>query len=192
MNKAELRKKMIYFRDSLSMEERNTKSHAIKTQLTKLKAYQDAEVIFVYVSFRSEVDTRCFIKRAKKDGKRIAVPVSIPKGKVLQPCEISSLDDLVPGTWGILEPIKGNCRPVDSKEIDLAVVPGLAFDYCFHRLGYGAGYYDRFLPSLRKETTKVGIGYDFQLLDRIPVEEFDVPLSGIITEVRLLLENEID
>jgi 5-formyltetrahydrofolate cyclo-ligase len=192
MNKAELRKKMIFIRDSLSIEERKTKSHAIKSHLTKLKAYQDAEVVFVYVSFRSEVDTRCFIKEAKKNGKRIAVPISIPKGKVLQPCEISGLDELVPGTWGILEPIKENCRPVDSKEIDIAVVPGLAFDNCFHRLGYGAGYYDRFLPSLRKNAIKIGLGYDFQLLDRLPVEEFDVPLSGIITEDRLLLENEFD
>lgn len=81
MNKAELRKKMIFIRDSLSIEERKTKSHAIKSHLTKLKAYQDAEVVFVYVSFRSEVDTRCFIKEAKKNGKRIAVPISIPKGK---------------------------------------------------------------------------------------------------------------
>ena len=191
MNKAELRKKMIFIRDSLSIEERKTKSHAIKSHLTKLKAYQDAEVVFVYVSFRSEVDTRCFIKEAKKNGKRIAVPISIPKGKVLQPVKYQAWMNC-PGIWGILEPIKENCRPVDSKEIDIAVVPGLAFDNCFHRLGYGAGYYDRFLPSLRKNAIKIGLGYDFQLLDRLPVEEFDVPLSGIITEDRLLLENEFD
>lgn len=192
MKKKQLREQMILERDRFSQSERESRSQLIVSQLVSLRAYQKAEVIFVYISFRSEVDTHRFIKRAKEDGKRIAVPISIPKDKVLLPFEISGLDDLAPGTWGILEPVKDSCRPVDSREIDLAVVPGLAFDHSFHRLGYGAGYYDRFLPSLRKDAVKLGIGYDFQLLDRLPVEKFDIPLDGVITNIGLLLKDGVD
>jgi 5-formyltetrahydrofolate cyclo-ligase len=183
---------MMSERDRISIREREIRSRRIESQLIGLQAYQNAEIIFVYVSFRSEVDTKSFIRKANEDGKRIAVPVSIPNGKILLPCEISGLDDLVPGTWGILEPDKDRQRLVDSRKIDLAVVPGLAFDHFFQRLGYGAGYYDRFLPSLREDAVKLGIGYDFQLIDRLPVEKYDIPLDGILTDIRLLVRDGVD
>lgn len=184
MNKADIRKKMISLRDSLSNEEVANRSQMIEFRLMNLEAYIVAQVIFIYVSFGNEINTKGFINKAIKDGKRIAVPLTIPKGKLLKPCEISSLDDLTPSNWGILEPTEANCRLVHSNEIDLAVVPGLAFDYNFNRIGYGAGYYDRFLPSLPSRAVKLGIGYDFQLLDRLPVGKFDFPLDGVLTETK--------
>src|SRR5690554_4377023 len=129
---------MITNRDQMSQEEREKKSSLIELQLIKLHAYQIANTIFAYVNFRSEVITKSFIKKAVEDGKRIAVPVCKPKDKILLPCEISGINDLVPGTWGILEPPKDNLKTIDAMDIDLVVVPGLAFDHSFHRLGYGA------------------------------------------------------
>ncbi len=187
MNKADLRKKMISLRNALSREEVKNRSQVITSRLLSLEAYKTAQVIIIFVSFGNEVNTKGFIDKAIEDGKRIAVPLCIPKGKVLLPCEITSMHDLAPGTWGILEPTREKCRPVNSNEIDLAVVPGLAFDYSLNRLGYGAGYYDRFLPTLPSEAVKLGIGYDFQLLNRIPVEKFDFPLTGVLTETKLFL-----
>ncbi len=103
------------------------------------------------------------------------------------PCEIRSLDELVPGTWGILEPPENSRKVVPAEEIDLAVVPGLAFDRQFNRLGYGAGYYDRFLPKLKKNAVKAGICYSIQLIDQIPVEAFDIAMDIIVTDTEVLV-----
>ncbi|HHU78837.1 MAG: 5-formyltetrahydrofolate cyclo-ligase [Caldicoprobacterales bacterium] len=191
MTKSELRKKMMLEREEINQEERASRSRSIEKRIRDLQAYRHASTILIYVSFRNEVDTKPLIQKAIEEGKRVAVPVSIPEGKVLLPCQITSLDDLIPGTWGILEPPEEKQRRIDVSEIDLTIVPGLAFDRCFHRLGYGAGYYDRFLPSLRKDAVKIGVGYDFQLLKKLPVEAYDVPLDGIVTDRRSLLRSNI-
>lgn len=189
MNKDELRRCMIERRNSLNNKDIEKKSQTIISNLSKLSVYKYSKFIFVYVSFRSEVITKGFIMNAIKDGKRIAVPITLAEKKIIQPCEIRSLNELAPGTWGILEPKKGNYKVVDSSQIDLAIVPGLAFDYSFNRLGYGAGYYDRFLPSMNSLAIKIGICYDFQLIDSLPAEKYDIPMDVIITEKRLLFRD---
>jgi len=190
MSKDELRKIMIFKRDSLNEKEHKRRSQIITSQILNLLAYLNSKTIFTYVSFRSEVDTKSFINKALKDHKRIAVPMTLAREKTIVPCEISSLDDLIPGTWSILEPKKDNCKLLDSKEIDLVIIPGLAFDNSFNRLGYGAGYYDRFLPSLNSSTVKLGIAFDFQLIEQIPHEDNDIQMDGIITDRRLLINKD--
>lgn len=181
MDKSELRKSMMNKRDSMPASIRLGHSKIIMDKLRHLSIYKDARLIFVYVSFRSEVETHSFINQALLDGKRIAVPLTITNGKLLLPCEITSLEELTVGTWGILEPDKDNIREIDYKEIDLALVPGLAFDPFGNRLGYGAGYYDRFLPNLRNSSVLVGMGFDFQLIDQVQAGPFDVPMDSILT-----------
>ena len=192
MNKSELRKHMVNMRSRIPAKIRTEKSQIIMKKLRSLQAYKEAKLILVYVSIRSEVETHSFINEAFEDGKRIAVPLTISKAKVLLPCEISSLDELTPGTWGILEPDKNNIPEVDSKGIDLAVVPGLAFDSHCNRLGFGAGYYDRFLPSLRKSAATIGICFDEQLVEQLPVESFDVPLDSVLSNLRLIQAERVD
>jgi 5-formyltetrahydrofolate cyclo-ligase len=192
MNKAELRKYMINKRSRIPAATRSEKSEIIMDKLKNLKVYKDAELIMIYVSFRSEVETHSFINQALKDGKRIAVPLTIHKGRLLLPCEVFSLDELTPGTLGILEPDKDNLRKVNIKNIDLAVVPGLAFDLRGNRLGFGAGYYDRFLPNLRNDAITIGVCFDDQLVEQLPIEVFDVPLNGILTNMGLILVNMVE
>jgi len=192
MYKTELRKSMEAKRNSLLPEDRAVRSMEIAKSLTGLKAYQKAAMVFIYASFRSEVSTYSMMENALNSGKRVAVPVCIAKSKIMLPCEITSLNDLVPGTWGIPEPALNKRRVIDSSEIDMVIVPGISFDRCYNRLGYGAGYYDRFLPSLRTDAVKIGICYDFQLVDCLPAEEFDIPMDGIITESTVLLKLGVD
>ncbi|MGI6538685.1 MAG: 5-formyltetrahydrofolate cyclo-ligase [Caldicoprobacterales bacterium] len=182
--KKKLRNAMIAKRDSIPDEKRKLKSLIIERKLRAHVFYQNADVIMTYVSFNSEVDTHSIIKNALDNGKRIVVPVSIPEGRLLLPCEITSLDDLKPGTWGILEPAKEKRIIIEPKKIDLVIIPGIAFDSYKNRLGYGAGYYDRFLPSLRHDAVKVGIGFIEQIVDILPVEPFDVSLDMIVTDGR--------
>jgi 5-formyltetrahydrofolate cyclo-ligase len=186
MGKPEIRREMAALRDRLSAEEADFMSSSILDRLTELEEYKCASVILTYVSFRSEAGTKRLIQKALSEGRRIAVPVCILNGKVLLPCEIQSLEDLVPGTWGILEPSEHARSMLETKEIDLAIVPGLAFDMQLNRLGYGAGYYDRFLPKMRPNTVKVGICYEFQLIDRLPADPFDIPMDCIVTERSIL------
>mgnify|MGYP000855910693 CR=1 FL=1 len=189
MNKFELRSYMVNKRSRITAKIRTEKSEIIINKLRSLQVYLDAKLILVYVSFRSEVETHSFINQALRDGKRIAVPLTISDAKLLLPCEIFSLDDLAPRTLGILEPDKNNTNEVNRKDIDLAVVPGLAFDLHGNRLGFGAGYYDRFLPSLRKDAITIGVCFDEQLVEQLPVEVFDVPLDGVLTNLELIQTN---
>jgi 5-formyltetrahydrofolate cyclo-ligase len=186
MGKPEIRREMAARRNSLSTEEADSRSMLIMHRLIELEEYKNASVILTYVSFRNEVDTKKLIQRAQAEGKRIAVPVCIPDERVLLPCEIQSLSDLVPGTWGILEPPVNARKEVCSKEIDLAIVPGLAFDRRLNRLGYGAGYYDRFLPKLRENAFKIGICYEFQVVEQLPSDPFDISMDAIVTDLSLL------
>ena len=179
-------------RDHLTSEERSEKNLIIMNKLRSLDVYQKVQLILVYVSFRSEVDTHAFIHHALEDGKRVAVPLTISDGKNLLPCEIFSFGDLQGGNWGILEPKKETQRIVTPEEIDLVVVPGLAFDRDRNRLGYGAGYYDRFLPNLRHDAITLGVGFDMQLVRELPVEPFDVQLKGVLTNSEYISSGEPD
>lgn len=191
MSKSELRKIMVNRRSRISAKIRTEKSESIMNKLRSLQAYNDSKLILVYVSFRSEVETHAFINQVLKEGKRIAVPLTISKDNRLLPCEIYSLDDLAPRTLGILEPDKNNIKEVNSKDIDLAVVPGLAFDSHGNRLGFGAGYYDRFLPSLRKDAITIGVCFDEQIVEQLPVEDFDVPLDAVLTNLELICSGNL-
>lgn len=182
MDKTSIRNRMKTLRDLIDKKEASHKSSLIVNHLFSLKEYQDAGVVMSYVSFGSEAETRPIIEHALSQGKKVAVPYCISEGRRLLACVITSLDDLIPGTWGILEPSDPYKRVLDPKEIDVAVIPGLAFDRNLNRLGYGAGYYDRFLPSLNEDATKIGIAYDMQMTDALPADPHDIPMDYIITE----------
>jgi 5-formyltetrahydrofolate cyclo-ligase len=138
------------------------------------------------MSFGSEVLTRPFIDRCFQDGKRVALPrvvVPLEATRHLAIYEIMDPDmNMIPGYKGILEPDASALKLVELDTIDLAVIPGVAFDKDCNRMGYGAAYYDRFLPQLRSGCLKVGVAFDLQLKDRVPVDEFDFRLDMIITE----------
>ncbi|BDB02447.1 5-formyltetrahydrofolate cyclo-ligase [Clostridium botulinum] len=182
-NKAILRKEIINVRKSLTLEEKTQKDIIIKDKLQKNSLYKESKFIFIYVSLKDEVDTHAIIKEGLRNGKRICVPkvISIQEGMVA--IEIKDFSELIEcGPYKILEP-KNFENIVDSKEIDLAILPGLAFDNKGGRLGYGGGFYDRFIPKLKKEVSKIALAYDFQILKEVPKDAHDVLVDEIIIDI---------
>lgn len=185
--KKELRRKILSQRAALSPEEIAQKSEAIAAKVLALPFYQEAKVIMVYLSFRQEVETRPIIEHALAAGKRIVAPVTDRVQKKLIPLEIKNYPhDLAPGAWGILEP-KLYCPSVNPREIDLVLVPGVAFDQAGNRLGYGGGFYDRFLKDLREGAITIALAYSFQVKGRIPAEKNDLPVACVVTEKETIL-----
>jgi len=155
------------------------KSRLIAEQLWKLPAIQQARNILFYASMPGEVDTLAMIEKAIFSGKQVALPIVEQNQRKIIPTLISSMEDVHIGTYGITEP-KSPHKALALKDIDAVIVPGLAFDKQHHRLGRGAGYYDRFLRTLPKTVTTVGLAFDFQLTESLPTEAHDTRLQQVI------------
>lgn len=181
--KAELRARMTALRDALPAAWRAEADHAITQRLLSRSEWAGARVVFAYVSFRSEVSTRAILSAALESGRTLLVPRVHREGRRMVACRIHSLGELVPGDWGILEPAAAT--EVEPGQIDLIVTPGLAFDRQGMRLGYGAGYYDRFLRSVRPDCVRFGLAFEAQLLSAVPAGADDERVSGVITEADL-------
>ena len=158
----------------------SSKGRSIRMNLTALPDYRDAELIHCYVSIPGEVDTWVLIGDALRGKKRIVVPI-VHKGETnLLHSEISDISELIQkGGMGLYRP-SGKVLPVDFQTIDLVIVPGVAFDRMGNRLGFGRGYYDRFLEKVG--AIKVGLAFEFQILDSVPTAETDVPVDLVVTE----------
>jgi len=181
-----LRHEVLAKRDARSAEERFEKSAEIASRLVKLSEIIKAESIFTYVSFRSEVDTHRMIDSFLDKGKVVSVPLTDMKKKIINPFIIKSLEnDLVPGVFGILEPDLEKIDPVIADKIDIVIMPGAAFSENGCRIGYGGGFYDRFLQQ--RNITSYALAFDFQLVDEVPFDpEFDVKVDYIVTERRVI------
>ena len=169
--------------ETLSLEERRKNSLLILERLFRLDAIRRARTVCFYVGMDTEVDTSPMIGKAIGMGKRVFVPRVNLENKELKLFEVRDIRaDLAPGALGILEPDPSKAKPADSEDLDCVVVPGLAFDRQKHRLGRGAGYYDRFLAKLSARVFKVGLAFSFQVFPEIPHEEHDQVLDEVITE----------
>ena len=165
---------MLEKRDGLDAREIAVRSKRIQDFLLNSTEFGSAEVVGAYYAFGSEVKTDLIMQKAKALGKKVALPCV--EGESLAFYELSSGKYLVKGRFGIMEPLPYG--PVDK--IDLLVVPGIAFDKKGYRLGYGKGYYDKFLA--KKEVFSVGLAYSFQLIDSLPSGEYDKRMHAIATE----------
>lgn len=180
--KAEIRKKILAKLKNQKEEERQRKSFLIRDKLFRLSVFKKAKNIMFYLSKDGEVNTIPMIKEAIKKGKKIAVPITLTDQKELAVSLISGKDkELEIGPWGIKQPRKSSVRPINLKEIDLVVVPGLAFDSKKNRLGRGGGYYDRFLKKLPKSISALGLAFDFQILKSLPTSFHDVKVTKLLT-----------
>jgi len=183
-----IRREMRWLRDSLSVYDINSKSSAIDARLWRLIEEKQFDPIMFYIAFGSEVQTQNCITRAIGSGKTIIVPVCSKDGKrQLLPSRLLDLQSEVEeGTFGIPEPKPEFRRPFPPDRIDLVVVPGLAFDESGYRIGYGAGYYDRFLARC-PQALFVGLAYEMQIVRCTFPSAQDVPVHKIITEDRVIL-----
>lgn len=179
-NKKALRELIYKKRSEMNLETKKQWDEEILSKILKSEYYKNSRVIFTYVSFQGEVDTIAFLKKALNDGKTICVPKVISKAEGMEAHEITSLDDLELSSYGILEP-KIHCPLVNPLDIDLLIMPGVAFDKNNGRMGYGGGFYDRFLKKIKPQAMRIPIAYDFQIFDSIPLDEFDEKVDFIIT-----------
>jgi len=164
-------------RNRLSKKEIIEKSKKIQKKLFNSSEYKKAKIVMFYVSFDCEVDTFEMIKKSLKN-KKICVPV-VQKDEII-PSIINDFKDLnKKNVFGISEPSKIN--KINKKDIDLVIVPGVVFDKQNHRIGYGKGYYDKFLKDFNGK--KIGLAFDLQILEVIPRNEWDVKLDKVISEI---------
>ncbi|OGS18134.1 MAG: 5-formyltetrahydrofolate cyclo-ligase [Elusimicrobia bacterium RIFOXYA2_FULL_50_26] len=173
-------------RNNVEPRMRRMKSLRIARLVQGLPVYLNAKTVMFYVTHDAEVETGQLMKHAMLDGKNVALPVTDKDSCSLSAARIRSLTgSLAKGAYGILEPRKECSIPVRASEIDLVIVPGIAFDGRGVRLGFGKGYYDRWLSRipLRK---RVALAYSFQVVPRLPKSAHDVPVGTIVTESEII------
>ncbi|MDD5045289.1 MAG: 5-formyltetrahydrofolate cyclo-ligase [Candidatus Omnitrophica bacterium] len=185
--KNSLRKKKLAARKTLSSAEVRIKSNKIKKLLFKLPEFKKAKTVMFYVSFGKEAATHSMIKEALQQKKKVVVP-KIKSKRTLAVYEIDNFnEDLQRGNFGILEPAHSKRRNTPETEIDLVVVPGVCFDRKKGtRIGFGAGYYDRFLQGIKDTAVLIGIAFEQQLAKGVPCMVHDVNMHKIVTERRIL------
>lgn len=184
MTKQDLRRKLLRRLLKQPKSERLIKSLKIERALRRLRIYRRAKVLLCYVAIRGEVETRPIIAKALADGKRVAVPVVRVQGRRLLAVEIKDLlrDLTAVGPYGIPQPAIRARRRIVPEDLDLIIVPGVAFDRAGRRLGRGKGYFDRFLESVPSAVPRMGLAFRFQLVKQIPWESHDQPVGRVLTE----------
>ena len=177
--KIHLRKKYRSIRENMDLKIKKIWDSKILKKITILNKYKTCKILLTYISKDIEVDTIEIIKRAWQDGKKVAVPACDKETLKMNFYEINSLEDLEKGTFGLLEPKKEICKKVEDPEDAVCIIPGFSFDQEGFRLGYGYGYYDRFLQNFKG--TKIGICYNNCISAKLPHGRFDCSVDILIT-----------
>lgn len=179
--KAEIRANLINQLKQIPEDQHVLKSKKIFENLVSIPEYKNSWIIMTYVSFDREPDTIQIIRDALGKAKTVCIPYVDWKGKSMSPVQIFSIDD-IDFSKRVPQPL--NQSFIDIRDLDLVIVPGIAFDINCNRLGRGKGFYDRFLSSCK--AFKIGLAFDMQVLDRIVVESGDIPVDMVITETKIL------
>lgn len=186
MNKEEkkiLRNKILYIRNSLDKEIKDKMDYEIYNKLINSELYLKAKNIFIYISFDKEIETKRIINKALNDEKNVYIPKIYRHDKSMKAIRLKSFEDLKENSMGILEPIDDSDY-INKEEIDLIIVPGVVFDLNGNRIGYGGGYYDRYLEDISEINNKVVLAYDLQVVDFIESESHDINIDYIITNTK--------
>ena len=154
-------------------------SDTICLKIMNMDEYAKADTIMAYCPINNEVDTSLLLQDCVEN-KHLALPKTELSSKTIMPCLVETLSDLKEGAYRIMEP-DDNCDKLQHENIDIVIIPLVAFDNSGTRLGYGGGYYDRLLKNMQK-TKKIGIAFSLQQLDSIERENHDVKLDMVITE----------
>lgn len=192
--KKRLRKELLGIRGAMPEELRKEKSREILNTVYGMDVYRDADIILAYVNYQSEVITLPLIKKALMDEKQIFCPKVL--GNEMEFYRINSVKDLSEGYKGIMEPVSGqkfldmaaNRQTTDEKFSTLVLMPGVGFDENCHRIGYGKGFYDRYLTRMSEKEIRfctAGLGYECQMVCEIPCETHDIGLDMVVTEKKI-------
>lgn len=175
-----IRERIITLLRNQEKEKRLSKSLAILGKFFQLQEFNNSLTILFYAAFAGEVDTFEMIKRALNLGKKICLPKIVEDKKDIIPTLVDDLKNgLENGHYGIKQ--TKNSKILDMKNIDMIVVPGIAFDKNNNRLGRGGGYYDRFLKRAPLDIPTIGLAFDFQIVDNLPLNEYDVSVNRVLT-----------
>lgn len=183
-----LRSQVLAGRDTLSIPARKEKSRAVGCGVLSLPEIKAAGIVLCYMHFRSEVMTAVLIERLQAEGKIIALPYTSTVDRSLGTVRISDpVHQVAPGYCNIPEPLPElrESSFLDPATIDAVIVPGSVFDRSGGRLGYGGGYYDRFLADLAPDATRIGLAFEIQLVEQVPVEDHDQFMDYVVTEKRI-------
>ena len=189
--KKEFRKKVINLRKEKDKDFIKHNSDIITDKLLNLDCIKNAKNSMLYLDFNNEVSTDSLIKKLLNLGKIVSSPITLKEERKLIPSQITDLKNGIQyGAYNIREP-KPECSPaINIKDLDVVIVPAVAYDKNCYRLGYGGGFYDRFLENLRKDAVTIGIAFDLQIFDEVPKEPHDAQLDYIVTESRILTPNK--
>ena len=181
--KATIRKEILEKREAQDPASVIARSRRITRTLLNHKSFQRADKILVYLSSEGEVNTDVLLGRSFELGKQVCVPVVDRESKELRISELPGPDiHFRLGAFGIREPEEADLNFISLGQIDLVVIPGLAFDRRGGRIGYGKGYYDRLLSRLSLDVARIALAFEFQILDSVPQDENDIRVNAIITE----------
>ena len=172
--KSELRKQVLQEMKAIPREQKQAMDQALTDQFLKHPFYQEAKVIATYLSFPHEFQTQELIEQALRDGKKVLIPKTYPKGRM--EFVVYDPQQLVKTSFGLLEP-QGNLEVVDTSQIDLIHVPGLAFTTEGYRIGYGGGYYDRYLENFAGQTMSTIYPCQIQNFNS---EDHDIPVQEVL------------
>ncbi|TEB15025.1 putative 5-formyltetrahydrofolate cyclo-ligase [Pelotomaculum sp. FP] len=187
MLKGIIRGDLLKRRRALTPGEVAKKSKMVIERLLEMEEYRKASTIMTYLHFRNEVETDGLIRQAMADGKRVVVPATDASHRRIIPSLLVKYpEDLAPGPLQIMEPKASSLRLCNPALIDLVIVPGVAFDLEGNRLGYGGGFYDRFLLLIKPEAVSVGLSFELQVLTRLERRPHDVPVNYLLTEDRVI------
>ena len=175
-----LRKEFLTKRAAISIGERDRISHTLIKKFLATQIYSEAKIIMAYASMPDELQLNELFAACFDDKKTLAIPFIVGKGE-MKAVEVPNFDSLEIGAFNI-PTVKDNIRNfIKPAQIDCVIVPGVAFDKNFNRLGMGGGYYDRFLPKAIN-AVKIALAYDFQVAQSLPTESFDAKIDCILTE----------
>ncbi len=182
LDKKQMRQVMLTRRQALTEAERMHAGQLALAQVQQLLTGQ--ERVMLYMPFRGELDTIVLAQWLLEQGGEVVLPLTDKQTRMLTPALVKNLATLQPAAYGILEPSPGNYEPIAPDSLRAVIVPGAAFDRFGYRIGYGGGYYDRFLPRLAADCLTIGYCYDWQLVERLVPDPWDQRLSHVVTDHR--------
>ena len=184
--KSKFRYDYLIIRDRLEPPIRFAYSSIIFSRIKKLEEYKNAKTIMFYLTYGSEVITDMMINEVLADDKIVVVPIiKTPGDGVMQAIKISKLEDCYERVYGIRQPEFNQDEVVSKTDVDLVFVPGIVFDNKGYRIGYGKGYYDKWLVDIDVSKT-IGLAYEVQLTDKLPIGQYDLPVGKLLTEKRCI------
>jgi len=185
--KLEMRNEATKSLDAFSSSERSRKTKKIEDRLFEFANFLEANIVLLYVNTRYEVNTQKIIKRCIDYNKVLVLPAFNPEKFEMRLMKVDNPEtELIPGSRDVLEPDAGRCKTVPIEGIDIAIIPGIAFDEKGGRIGTGKGYYDHLIPQLAITTRKVALAFESQIFQQIPMESHDKHVDIIITEKRII------